>query len=213
MIETQLGRLRHLLRRRGIAVGRYPHTGSIDDHLAQVFQRTGTTCVIDAGASDGSYAMRLRRDIRYRGRIVSYEPGSQAFSELLRASADDPLWDARHIALGTSAGEGRLSLNPFSNLNSLHSATSYGRSMFGVSDEAFETVNVARLDADWQLRNPRNGHLQSIFLKTDTQGHDADVVEGARGLMPFVTAIQMELPLLHLYDETPSLGNTLDYVR
>ena len=44
-----------------------------------------------------------------------------------------------------------------------------------------------------------------IFLKLDTQGYEEQVLKGAEGILSRVVAIQMEISLVPLYQEAPTL--------
>jgi len=208
------GVVRRLLRRRGISIGRYPHTGSIDDHLSEVFSHFNVQCVFDVGANDGGYATRLRRDVGYAGQIVSFEPGSLAYARLCESASTDRSWYSYNLALGDIDGSAELTLNGFDKLNSLHAATDYGRDVWGVQPEESarrEAVHVWRLDSFLAghrkpvLRAPR-------FLKTDTQGHDLSVLRGAYEASADLVGIQMELPLQHLYKDTLSIVDAFSLI-
>ena len=49
-----------------------------------------------------------------------------------------------------------------------------------------------------------------VLVKVDTQGYDLEVVEGAAEVLCRVAALQLELPVKHVYDGMPRLAVTLD---
>lgn len=49
-----------------------------------------------------------------------------------------------------------------------------------------------------------------VLLKVDTQGYDLEVVEGAAEVLWRVAALQLELPVKHVYDGVPGLAVTLE---
>lgn len=204
--------LRHLRRsalRFGLSVGKYPHTGNVEAHLVDVFSHFGIDCVFDVGANGGEYGRRIREDVGYHGRIISFEPGSAAFGRLRDCAAGDASWTVLNIALGAERGVGRLSVESQDNLNSLHASTSYGKQVFGLdSDPQHEEVVVRRLDSLIQCLKP--GYAN--FLKIDTQGHDLEVLKGA-AFVPNLVAIQLEVALQSLYEGVPSLKEVLEHLQ
>ena len=66
--------------------------------------------VLDVGANKGQFASEIRH-CGYAGRIVSFEPLSQAHGELLQSSAGDPMWDTYpRCALGDHDGEAEINI-------------------------------------------------------------------------------------------------------
>ena len=51
----------------------------------------GITVVLDVGANEGQYGVQLRRS-GYGGRIVSFEPGSEAHASVTACAAADEKW-------------------------------------------------------------------------------------------------------------------------
>jgi hypothetical protein len=49
-----------------------------------------------------------------------------------------------------------------------------------------------------------------VLLKVDTQGYDLEVVEGAAEVLCRVAALQLVLPVKHVYDGVPGLAVTLE---
>src|SRR5690242_20492587 len=54
--------------------------------------------VIDVGANTGQYASALRK-AGYTGRIISFEPLSEAYAELEKKSRPDPKWRVFQTAI------------------------------------------------------------------------------------------------------------------
>lgn len=203
------GLVRQAVRRRGLSLGRYPHTGSIDDHLAEVFAGMGVRHVLDVGANDGAYGRRLREDVGFTGTVSSFEPTADVFARLAAAAARDPRWHVHPYALGDEAGPAVLHRSAMSELNSLHVATPYGRDVFGADQAATETVQVRRLDEVWPEVLGPDAADQPVFLKTDTQGHDLAVLAGAAGVLSQLAGLQLEVPLHPVYESMPSLAEVL----
>ena len=47
------------------------------------------------------------------------------------------------------------------------------------------------------------------MLKIDTQGYEKKVIDGATGLLPRITALQIELSVVELYEGAPSMTGML----
>jgi hypothetical protein len=52
-----------------------------------------------------------------------------------------------------------------------------------------------------------------LFLKVDTQGYELEVLLGASGLLPRITAMQLELSLIPLYAGAPVMVEMLQYLQ
>src|SRR4051812_45532738 len=89
---------RRLVRRSGFDICRFP--GRQFGHLRQrVVSSRGVTVVLDVGANRGQWGQEIRT-WGYIGRLVSFEPGRDAFQYLARVAAADPRWEIRRVALG-----------------------------------------------------------------------------------------------------------------
>jgi len=166
----------------------------------------GIDCVADVGANTGQYASMLRRS-GYRGAIFSFEPLAAAYAELARRAADDPSWHFYHAAVGAS--EGRAEINVAGN--------SYSSSLLPMerrhaeSDPAScyiarEDVRVTTLDRALLPLLPAEAR---VLLKIDTQGYEAQVLEGAQSLFERVRLVECELSLAPLYDGQPGFSDML----
>lgn len=159
--------------------------------------------VVDVGANVGQFATMLRRQ-QYRGRIISLEPISAVFEELHRNAADDPLWTTIHVAAGAVNGTAEIGVSELTVYSSMLATTPAAADFDAKSRVvAQETIQVRRLD---ELLADVQGN---IFLKIDTQGFEAQVLEGAGTWMSRVRGMQMELPCVHLYEGVWSMSQAL----
>lgn len=166
--------------------------------LVAMLESHRVTVVFDVGANTGQYAGYLRR-AGWSGRIVSFEPQRAAHDALLTAAADDPAWTvAPRLALGAAPGETTLHVSAESDMSSLHPFDPAFLETSPSSEViAEETVTVATLDAVFA---EHAGPDDAVFLKIDTQGHEAAVLDGAAGILPRIAGIQLELSLVPLYE-------------
>lgn len=182
---------RRVLRRLGYEL--VPRASDESADLLQMMRTAGITLLVDVGANQGQYAERMRA-AGFDGQIISFEPGRDAYSYLLRAAERDELWDTRRQAVGDERGELMLNLSANSvsssllDVNSRHVAAE--RRSAVVSQEA---VDVVRLDEELTLTG------RPTMLKVDTQGYELPVLRGAAGLRPEIHLIQLEVSLVELY--------------
>jgi FkbM family methyltransferase len=169
--------------------------------------------VLDVGANAGQYGALLR-SLGFKGAILSFEPVQASFEDLTRASADDPGWQAFAVALGSTDEERTIATTRFSLLSSFLEPSEFSGEVFGAESEVVcrEAVPVRRLDRLlpelWPEPAPRR-----IFLKTDTQGFDLEVIEGAGDVLRKVVGLQVELSAIPLYEGMPDYLETLAKLR
>ena len=166
--------------------------------LVSSLQKFEIDLVLDVGANKGQFASEIRQ-CGYAGRIVSFEPLSQAHSELLQASAGDPMWEAYpRCALGDHDGEVEINIAGNSESSSILPMMESHRSAAPESAyQGKEIVPIKTLDAvaGQYLKNAR-----APFLKIDTQGFEWHVLDGARDALPHIKGILVELSLVPLYE-------------
>jgi FkbM family methyltransferase len=202
-------------RRLGLSVMREAESNYLAPHLRRLFSVLEIDCVLDVGANTGQFVDRLRRDVRYRGPVASFEPARAAYEQLERRLSPDAAWRGFRCALGREAGTAELNLyTPDNPLNSVLGPSAYGRDRFAALrlEPRKEQVEVRKLDevfadAVEPLVDP------VVFLKLDTQGSDLEVLQGARGVLDRIAALVTELPVVPIYEGMPSLVDALAELR
>lgn len=169
--------------------------------LARILTLHGIDLVLDVGANTGQYAGRLRT-LGYRGRIVSIEPLTDAHRQLAEAAAGDPLWTVGpRVALGDRDGTATLQRSAESDMSSF---LPFRPEMATLLDSAAmcgeEIVPVHRLDG---LFEQFAGPGDRVLLKSDTQGWDLAVLDGAAAVLDRITLVQIELALVPVYQGEP----------
>lgn len=206
-------RVRHAARRLGWEIRRIDPDAYLGIFATRVIADFGLNCVVDVGANVGQFGQMLRAE-GYQGELVSFEPVAEVYDELAAATARDGRWRAVHLALGAQNAEMQINVMRSSNMSSLldPSVEAIDRWSFVEPVERSEAVQVARLDDVLGDHAPSLDPLR-VYLKVDTQGTDLDVIEGAKGVLGCVGAIQTELSFKPLYRRQVSYTETLDYLR
>jgi FkbM family methyltransferase len=151
---------------------------------------------IDVGANVGQFAGRIRH-LGFKGRIISFEPGSAAFKDLAQfAQRQEGNWEVRQVALGAHLGAAVLNVSANSVSSSLlvpqrahlsadpRVATAYS-----------ETVKVSTLDSEL------DGTAGPFWIKLDVQGFEEAVLAGGHETLKNALAVQTELSFDQLYDQ------------
>ncbi len=180
-------------------------------HLSQLFKLLAVDCVIDVGANIGQYHEFLRLHMEYAGEIVSFEPVQEMYDTIARRSAVDPKWAVHKLALGDADRAATINVLAERTLTSLLPRNEQSLRSMGYEKyvretelERTEAVEVRRLDG---LIDSIVHAGRRVFLKSDTQGYDMQVIRGASGCLDRLLAIQVELPVREVYQ---GAGNYLE---
>lgn len=192
--------LNKLVHQFGFDIRTWPPVSETNANLVRILEHGSIDVVLDIGANVGQYATGLRQ-AGYSGRIVLFEPGSEAHRDLAIAAQSDPLWEvADRLALGEEDGAAVLHTFNRSDMNSLAPLRAVGNEAFPrLAATGDEEVPVRRLDAIFD-RHVRTD--DRVFAKLDTQGTEGAVLRGAEGVIERIAGIQIELPIVALYDRT-----------
>ena len=208
--------IEHLLYQMGIIVIPKKRLNDflLSRRMQKIIRRYKIDCVIDVGANTGQYARFLRRQVGYRGLIISFEPDPANFAKLEKVSQADEQWIIQGYALGKENAKLELNIMKNSEFNSFldpdHSET----------DQCLEkNAVVSRIEVDVKTLNEvlprfRETHeFNRVFLKLDTQGFDLDVFNGASECVDMIAGVQTEVSVLPIYKEMPSVVDSLNLFR
>jgi FkbM family methyltransferase len=165
-------------------------------------RKQGITLVLDVGANAGWYGSGLRKNARYLGRILSFEPVTEPFEALARLSADDPNWECRQLALSSHDGAADMTVTAateFSSFLPLRKATTGGGRV------GTQNVSTARLDSLSVI-----GPQDVVMLKLDVQGFEPAVLAGAAETLERVTLLETEVILADVYEGQPTFREMVD---
>lgn len=190
---TAVKTVQRLFRRVGVELGNT--RWSVPYRRVQILQHRNVELLLDVGANFGQYGGELR-DAGWRRRILSFEPGSDAYQRLQQRVSRDPLWQARQVALGDQEGELALNISEesrFSSMLPVLTETVDRSATFRYSCK--ETVSVHRLD-DIAAEFPR----ERLAVKIDVQGFERQVLDGAPDVLARVQVVEMEMTAHPVYD-------------
>jgi len=164
--------------------------------------------VVDVGANTGQFVRELRAR-GYKNDVISFEPAREPFAQLAEAARRDPKWEVRNVALGSVSGEAVINIAANSVYSSFRDQTPVACAFDKKSTTVrTERVEVTTLDAALQGKQNRR-----IFLKIDTQGYEHEILAGASASLLFILGILLEVPIVHLYEETWGLEQILQHLR
>jgi FkbM family methyltransferase len=190
--------VRKTLRKMGWELMRFRPESSEWARLVRMLSVHRVSTVLDVGANTGQYAKNLR-DAGFAGRIVSFEPVLEAYTELCRTARNDSLWTvAERMAIGDK--DGRAEIHVANNLVSSSLLPMLDSHCAADPNSRFvdtETVPVARLDS---VADRFLGNDESFFIKIDVQGFENKVLDGAPMLLRRGVGLQLELSLTPLYE-------------
>ena len=201
--------LKQLFRKLKIEISYFP-AGDLRRRML-LLKHNRINTIIDVGANTGQYAKEVR-GLGFKGNIVSFEPLSEAFEDLVKKTKSQKKWVAANIALGSSNQESVI--NVASNL-----ASSSLLSMKDIHKEAepsvvfsgTQKIQVRTLDSIWD--EYLNDCSPNYYLKIDTQGYEKDVLKGAEKSLPKISGIQLEMSLAELYEGEWLFEQTFQYLK
>jgi FkbM family methyltransferase len=187
-----------IFRQFGLEVHKYSALASPTAQIVCSLKKFRIDLVLDVGANQGQFASELR-DGGYSGKIISFEPLSEAHRILHELSKKDAQWSVHpRCALGDSNGEVDINISGNSVSSSILSMLPYHQeSAPGSIYRGKESVPIATLDA---VASSYMNNSSTTFLKIDTQGFEWQVLDGARATLPNVRGILLELSLVPLYE-------------
>ncbi|SFU66817.1 methyltransferase, FkbM family [Methylobacterium sp. 174MFSha1.1] len=182
------------------------------DKLKKFFAHFRVDCVFDVGANRGQYRDVLRDVVGFSGPVISFEPIPEAFETIRSRSEQDPDWHVRQVALDRFAGRATFNVMANDKFSSIKAPSASDYSKLSEANTIVRSIDVEATTLADELRSfsERLG-FRRPFLKMDTQGHDAAVVEGAGvDILRFV-GLQSELSIKKLYADTLYFHEVISY--
>lgn len=170
-------------------------------YLQQILRRYPKDLCIDVGANEGQFA-GLMRHLGYRNRLVSIEPIPWLAKELISRSKDDPGWRVIEGLVALNPGEREFHVFGSSDFSSLHSPSALGMREFGeyLSIQQLIRSYAKRLDSWLEQEAIPLPEPGGIFLKSDTQGSDLEVLQGSGVILSLAAVVLVEISYAPIYN-------------
>lgn len=154
--------------------------------------------VIDIGANVGQFSVEIL-DNGFKGEIISFEPLTSAYSELVKNSKKYNNWTIYpKSAIGNTDGEIEINI---SNNSVSSSILNISKKHIDASNESryigIEKVRIHKLDSLFSKEQLKE---KNIFIKIDTQGFEWQVLEGASNILEDTKGLLCELSFDKLYE-------------
>jgi FkbM family methyltransferase len=181
---------------------------SIMFHLIDLTKLNQIDLVLDVGANIGQFASEIMK-AGYTGEVHSFEPVKNTFKELDLAASGNSNWHVHNFAMGETQGESEINVSNASNFSSMLNTSDYGKERYKKSAvEYTEIIQINTIDS-FLKENITNLKERRILLKTDTQGFDLQVIEGAQESMSSVHCLLCEISLIPIYEGMPNYLDSL----
>jgi FkbM family methyltransferase len=154
------------------------------------------------------------RELGYTGTLVSFEPVAAQFAKLKAAASGDPNWITLNCAAGVADETKSINVMSSSVFSSFNAPSKLQTSRFAETNAvvATESVTVRRLDGLIDELGLR-GKLKNCLLKSNTQGFDKSVLEGMGSCLSEVRALQLEISVTPIYENTVGMTDMLVYLQ
>lgn len=190
--------LKRLIHNFGYDLHRLDLSSRPENQLYKSLQKFDIDFIFDIGANEGQFVSEIR-DVGYKGKIVSFEPLSNAHIKITELAQKDSNWSVHErSAIGNYDGEVDINISGNSVSSSVlpmmdaHALAAQNSTYIGN-----EKASITRLDSiATQYLNPTN----RVFIKIDTQGFEWQVLNGATETLRNATGVLCELSLVTLYE-------------
>ncbi len=197
MLKTIKVKSEMLLRKTGSKFG-LDFKMTDEERMILLLKHYKINLIFDVGANTGQYAKELF-SYGYKGKILSFEPLSDAHNILVNAAKNISNWKvADRCALGDIDEEIDINITENSVSSSLlevlpdHVDAAPKSKIIGK-----EKVKVFRLDS---IADKYISDNDIVFLKIDTQGYEEKVLKGAKETLKKIKGVELELSLVKLFD-------------
>lgn len=166
--------------------------------------------VVDVGANEGQFALKLINKNHYKGKVISFEPVSSAFHQLSKNSQKSSNWEVVQSAVGDSQGQVPINISQNSVSSSLRKVNPHTiEAEAGTAPISTEMVPINTLDNLLKAHQWQN----NLWLKIDVQGFEREVLQGASEILKQAKVVQIELAAIPSYEQSPYLEEIITELR
>lgn len=179
-------------------------------HLKRLLHYLDVDCVFDVGANAGQYARMLRRNAKFEGRIISFEPIPALAEQIRQAASADDRWSVEEIAIATESSTVKFNVMAENQFSSLTAPKHDETTLFSKKNVVTEQIDVrseSLENAYFRLKEKYG--FERPFLKLDTQGFDVAIVEAGKSVLPNFLGLQSELAVKKLYQTSVDFREAL----
>lgn len=161
-----------------------------------ILRRIDPDVVLDVGANRGQFTLDVRTAVP-NATVVAFEPLASEAAIYRRIHGGDAAVHLVPVALSDVTGRSEFHVNREADSSSLHAPTELQTTVFpGTDEESVIQVDTVRFD---ELELPvKLG--ESTLLKIDVQGHEQEVLAGARKRLHEVRWVLVEVSFVELYE-------------
>lgn len=189
-----------------------PGNLSVISHLMGLrnwLDRARIDLVIDVGGNVGQFSSALRY-LGYRGDILTFEPIPDAFAALSHRMRADTHWQGKNIAVGKTSGDGVLNVTRNTVYSSFRSRVTQNKDDSDTLTQRIR-IEVQSLESVVEEMNLVT-RLPRTLLKSDTQGHELDVLSGLGDHLEKIKLIQCEISSIPLYNGMPFMTDVIAFL-
>lgn len=173
--------------------------------------------VLDIGANNGVSSIKFL-SIFKNSKVYAFEPNSSHQNHLDKIKEKyNNRFFYRICGIGSKNGSLELNIHenhdPSSSFLSLSEDGTSEITEFTKLDLIKEHKVLVAVESLNNFFKKNNFENKRIFLKSDTQGFELEVLKGADEVLKFITVIQIEVDFLHFYESQPSAVEIINYLK
>lgn len=192
----------------GVDIRHYPTPNPFERQIQKFLKTHKTDLIFDIGANTGQFAKQTIQ-MGYDGRIVSFEPLTAAWNQLVKEASRNRKWAVHErCALGATMGSVDVNISGNSYSSSIlpmletHKAAAKNSDYVGIEGAPMVTLDQVA----GQYLDPGC----SFLIKIDTQGYEGEILKGGTQTLQAAAGVVCELSLVPLYEGQPLWRDIID---